>query len=156
MKKLIILFLAFFTYTSLLAQNDSQLNQLSFLTGYWVGDGFGGVSEEVWLPANNEIMTGVYRHFADGKLNFSEFMQISTIEDTLALRLKHFHPNMVAWEKKEDYVTFKLKSIEENKAVFGGLTFELMDPDHLKIELKMKRKDGSTFIETFNMTRKQL
>lgn len=156
MKNLKLFIIIIFTSFSTFAQNEEQLEKLSFLTGYWVGDGFGGISEEFWTPANNGVITGLYRHFGDNQLTFSEFIQISTINDTLALRLKHFHPNLIGWESKEDYITFNLKSIETNKAVFGGLTYELIDPKHLKIELKLKRKDGTTYVETFNMTKQEL
>ena len=156
MKPLLFSAILFFFNCSVKAQTTSQIEQLDFLAGYWIGDGFGGVSEEIWTPSSNGIITGLYRHFSDGKLNFSEFIQISSINDTLALRLKHFHPNLIGWEEKEDFVTFKLKSIEKNKAVFGGLTYELLDPNHLKIQLTMRKKDGSKFVETFNMVKKQL
>jgi hypothetical protein len=41
-------------------KTDFDINNYTWLAGHWTGDGFGGVSDEVWsLPANGTMM-GVY------------------------------------------------------------------------------------------------
>ncbi len=156
MKKLLIPFL-FVLCIQVSAQNaNPSVEDLNFLQGYWIGDGFGGVSEEVWTPATLGRMNGFYKHMKDDQTTFMEFMDISTVNDTIRLRLKHFNPDMTGWEEKDKYVTFTLESLEPNKAIFKGLTYELVDPNYLKVSLKLKQKDGSTRIEVFNFRRKTL
>ena len=45
-----ILFIAVFVLIgfSTSAQEEISINQFSWLTGHWIGDGFGGESEEIW------------------------------------------------------------------------------------------------------------
>ncbi|WP_422359518.1 DUF6265 family protein [Reichenbachiella sp.] len=156
MKKLLIPFLFVFCFHANAQTNKPTMNDLNFLRGYWVGDGFGGVSEEVWMPASLGRMNGIYKHMKDDKTTFMEFMDISIVQDTIRLRLKHYNPDMTGWEEKDKYVTFTLESIEPNKAIFKGLTYELVDPNYLKVSLKLKQKDGSVNTEVFNFRRKTL
>ena len=37
------------------------IGQFSWLTGYWVGDGFGGVGEEMWSQPLANTMVGTFR-----------------------------------------------------------------------------------------------
>lgn len=156
MKKLLIPFLFVFCTQVYAQDTQPSIEDLNFLQGYWVGDGFGGVSEEVWMPASLGRMNGIYKHMKDDKTTFMEFMDISTVEDTIRLRLKHFNPDMTGWEEKDKYITFTLESIEENKASFRGLTYELIDPNALRVSLKLKQRDGSVNTEVFNFKRKSL
>lgn len=76
---------------------EPDLDQLDWLTGHWQGDGFGGSSEEIWSPARNGVMMGMFRHHkADGDLNFYEFFTI----DADGLKLKHFNPDMTGGKKR--------------------------------------------------------
>lgn len=156
MKKLLIPFLFVLCLQANAQENQPTIDDLNFLRGYWVGDGFGGVSEEVWMPASLGRMNGIYKHMKDDQTTFMEFMDISTVNDTIRLRLKHFNPDMTGWEEKDKYITFTLLSVEPNKAMFKGLTYELVDPNYLKVSLKLKQKDGSVNTEVFNFRRKIL
>lgn len=156
MKKLLIPFLFVLCFQSNAQDRKPTMDDLNFLNGYWVGDGFGGVSEEVWMPASLGRMNGIYKHMQDGQTTFMEFMDISEVSDTIRLRLKHFNPDMTGWEEKDKYVTFTLQSVAPNKALFKGLTYELVDPNYLKVSLKLKQKDGSVNTEVFNFSRKTL
>ena len=155
MKRIFIPLFFVFSYTAI-AQTNPSIEDFSFMRGYWVGDGFGGISEEVWTPPIAGKMNGLYKHIKDGQTTFMEFMDISSVNDTIRLRLKHFTSEMIGWEEKDGFVTFTLESVEPNKATFKGLTYELVDPDYLKISLKLKQKDGSINTEVFNMRRKTL
>jgi len=129
--------------------DEADLTQLVWLTGHWTGDAFGGTSEEIWSPPNNNLMMGMYRHYKDdGSINFYEFMLI----DATGLKLKHFNSDMTGWETKDEYLTFKFESQETNRIVFRGLTFEKTSDDTMDISLKMKQ--GEAFhTEIFHMTR---
>ena len=95
-------------------------------------------------------MMGVYRHHnGDGSLNFYEFLVL----DETGLKLKHFNPEMVSWESKEDFVHFELIEFTENKIVLKGLIFELKSENEMEIKLDLKNGDKK-WTEVFKMTRK--
>lgn len=60
------------------------------------------------------------------------------------------------WEEKDDHVTFSLVSVSGNKTVFGGLGYELITADQLRVELKLGQSDGSLNTEVFSFTRSAL
>ena len=122
----------------------------SWLQGSWVGDGFGGSSEEIWSkPSADGTMMGVFRHHnQDGTLNFYEFMVL----DSTGLRLKHFNPDMLAWESKEDFVHFKAIEFTENKISLKGLVFERKSDKEVEIRLDLKEGEKK-WTEVFSMRR---
>ena len=64
-------------------------------------------------------------------------------------------PDFIGWEEKEDYLSFKLSKIEKNSAEFGGLRYQLIDPDHLIIELDMGQSDDTIRTEKFNLAKEK-
>ncbi|WP_436514539.1 DUF6265 family protein [Ekhidna sp. To15] len=149
MKKLLLL-LTLSVFSNSVAFGQETV-PYAWLAGTWTGDGFGGTSEEMWSePSADGTMMGTYRHHkGDGSLNFYEFM----VMDSTGLRLKHFNPDMMAWETKEDFVHFKLIEFAENKIVLKGLVFELKSDTELEIRLDLKDGDKK-WTEVFKMTRK--
>ena len=134
------------------AQEKVSIEQFAWLSGHWIGDGFGGVSEEVWSEPRGGSMVGLYRHLADGKNNFYEILTIYEDEGSIKLRLKHVNPDMTGWEEKDEYVNFPFVSAEEGKAVFKGLIYELTGPDTMKITLTLRDKE-KTWDEIFTFKR---
>lgn len=130
------------------APKKFDINDYQWLAGHWTGDGFGGVSDEVWsLPANGKMM-GMYRNLQDGKVVFYEFI---TLDET-GMKLKHFEPDMKAWEDKEDFVHFELIEATPDKLSFKGLIFEKKSDNEMEISLRLKR--GETVeTEVFHMKR---
>ena len=124
------------------------IDQFAWLTGHWVGDGFGGVSEEMWTEPKGGAMLGIYRHLKEGQNNFYEFIQLSEEDGTVRLRLKHFNPDMTGWENKEDYVEFPFVSVEPDKAVFKGLVYERVADGGMKVTLTLHDKE-KTWEEVF-------
>ena len=125
-----------------------DINNYSWLAGHWTGDGFGGVSDEVWsLPADG-VMMGMYRNIQDGKVAFYEFI---TLDET-GMKLKHFNPNMEAWEEKADFVHFEMIEATPNKLSMKGLSFELKSKNEMEIALRMRRGD-KVETEYFQMRR---
>lgn len=149
MNKGLILIITLLISFSGFAQNEVPY---AWMEGSWVGDGFGGTSEEVWsAPADDGTIMGSFRHFkADGSLNFYEFLVL----DSTGLRLKHFNPDMTGWETKEDFVTFKMIESTENKLVLKGLVYERVSETEMKISLDLKNKEGEKWTEIFTMRRK--
>ncbi len=132
---------------------DSDIPNYSWLEGSWEGDGFGGRSEEVWsAPSPDGKMMGVYRHHkGDGSLNFYEFLVL----DEQGMHLKHFSPQLHAWEEKEEYLTFEKIRYAEDSLIFKGLEFHYLPPDSMRIHLKMRNAEGQVRTEVFNMKRKK-
>ena len=120
-----------------------------WIEGHWVGNGFGGSSEELWSPPDRDgKMMGMYRHYkADGSLNFYEFL----ILDSAGMHLKHFTPSFHGWENKDEFLTFKKINYTDSTIELKSLRFELISPTEMKIYLRMK----GDHTEVFDMRRKE-
>lgn len=127
---------------------EFDINHYTWLAGHWIGDGFGGVSDEVWSLPSDGVMMGMYRNIQDGKVSFYEFI---TLDET-GMKLKHFEPDMKAWEEKADFVHFELVEATPDKLTFKGLVFEKKSANEMEISLKMRR-NGKIETEVFHMKR---
>jgi hypothetical protein len=95
MKSTILYFTLFFIFYQAQAQirelaadqeaGKGNLSQMEWLTGYWTGEGFGGECEEVWMPLVDIHIIGTFRFWSEGKLIFSEFMNLVQEGDTFLL-----------------------------------------------------------------------
>ena len=141
---------------TLAQQQEISISDFGFLQGYWQGTGFGGQSEEIWMPPKNGRMFGVFKQSQDGELVFTEFMEIIESGESFLLRLKHFNPDFSGWEEKDEHVTFNLTSVSKTKAVFGGLSYEIVGTNSLQVQLKMRDDEGNTFTEIFDFERSEL
>jgi hypothetical protein len=55
---------------------EADLSDLAWLTGYWISDKRGMLSEECWLPPDGGVMLGLQRDtFSDGRM-FFEYLRI--------------------------------------------------------------------------------
>jgi len=122
---------------------QAAIDDFSWLSGYWKGEGLGGVSEELWGRPHADRMYGTYALFKEGEAVFSEAMLMTEHAGTVELRIKHFSGDFVAWEEKEDYVTFSLVRLGDNEAYFSGLTFRRTD-DALSIFLVLSQEGERT------------
>jgi hypothetical protein len=131
----------------------ATLADMAWLEGHWVGEGLGGVSEELWSPARGGAMMGTYRLLKDGKPVFYEFLMVVEENGTIAMKLKHFNPDFTGWEEKAGVVTFKLVAVEARAVHFDGLSFFRDGDDELRIYLLLRDKDGTVREEQFRMRR---
>ncbi len=136
------------------APGKGSLSDLNWLTGYWKGTGLGGECDELWMPAADNSMIGIFRLMKDGKLNFSEYMIMEESEGTVTLKLKHFGRDLTPWEEKDKWVTFNLIKIEEKTAYFNGITYH-RNGEELIIKLNLKSKDNE-WTEEFRFTKGNL
>lgn len=156
MKKIIfILFLTNLIFAQEIP-NDSEketnhlsvkISDFNWLANFWVGEGLDGYCEEVWLPAIDNAMHGIFRFVVNGKIIFTEYMILEKLDDNIYLKIKHFNRDLSAWEEKDQWTIFPFIKLEDQKAYFKGITFERLN-DQLTIQLTMKNKDV-TKIETF-------
>jgi hypothetical protein len=123
--------------TGLTAQNaedrPTSLDDLAWLVGRWQGEGFGGVIEETWFPAEAGSMMGTFRLAHDGEVAFYEFMTITIEDGSPLLRLKHFNADMTGWETKDEVITFVTRYVKPDEVGFDGLTYRLTSKDSLTI-----------------------
>ena len=132
----------------------ASLDQINWLVGYWKGTGLGGDCEELWLPAADNSMTGVFRFQSSGKINFTEYMFIEESGESLTVRLKHFGRDLTPWEEKEKWIEFKLVKLENQTAYFHGITYQRKN-DQLYIWLNIKNNQ-KTWIEEFKLQKTTL
>lgn len=132
---------------------NASIEDVAWIQGYWKGEAFGGISEEVWTPPLGGSMNCIYKSVVDGKVNFYEMLSIMEENGSLVLKLKHFNPDMTGWEEKNKTIDFPLVKIESKKAYFSGFTFERVDADHLNVYVIFKDKDGNRKETKFPFTR---
>lgn len=149
MKKIILICSIFMMHFAS-GQNASQY-PYSWITGTWVGNGFGGISEEVWSePSSDGVIMGSFRHTSlEGVINFYEFFLL----DSTGLKLKHFNPDFSGWEEKEKFVHFKMIEVTENAIVLKGLVYERLSDTEMEIRLDLKEGDKK-WTEVFKMQRR--
>jgi hypothetical protein len=81
---------------------------------------------------------------------FYEFLTL----DESGMKLKHFNPDMEAWEEKKDFVHFELLEATADRLIFKGLVFERKSDTEMEISLKMK-ENGEIHTEVFRMKRQK-
>ena len=131
----------------------ATLADMAWLAGNWTGEGLGGISEEMWSKPAGGAMVGTYRLIKEGKPVFYEMCWLVEHEGTIALRLKHFNPDLTGWEEKDKTVDFRFIKKDGNRIYFTGLTFELSGNGGVNIYLALRQKDGTVREEVFRMRR---
>lgn len=137
------------------AAAPTTVEEMAWLTGRWVGDGLGGSTEETWGAPEGGVMIGTFRLVRNSRPVFYEFMTLSQTENGLALRLKHFNPDMKGWEEKEKFVEFRYIGSDGPLVHFSSLTFDRSEPNSLTIYLALRQKNGELREEKFRMTRQK-
>ncbi len=131
---------------------SSPIDQFAWLAGHWRGEGLGGVCEEVWSRPLAGTMMGSFRLVKEDQVVFYELMVLGPDKEGMALKVKHFSKDFVAWEDKEGAVRFGLESVKSGEADFAGLTMK-RDGDKLDLQIKMRSSDGSTAWEPIRLRR---
>ena len=122
----------------------ARIADLAWLAGYWRGEGLGGACEEIWSQAAGDRMQGIFTLSREGELVFSEAMSLVEEEGSLVLRVKHFTPEFVGWEEKDDYVSFPLVRLGDKEAYFRGLTFRRRSSAELLIYIVLTSEGRKT------------
>lgn len=122
-------------------QLEPKLEHISWISGTWHGEAFGGQTEEIWSEPSGGSMMASFKLINDGKVTFYEIEVIREIENSLVLQLKHFGPDLKGWETKGETVDFPLKEITKDKVVFEGMTFERVSDTEMNVYVDIKEKD---------------
>ncbi|MFC3880637.1 DUF6265 family protein [Algoriphagus namhaensis] len=130
-----------------------NLDELEWLVGYWEGEVFGGDAEEVWMPAVDGHMIGTFRFWSEGKLVFSEFMNLVQEGDSFTLKLRHYNPDLSAWEEEGEWTEFRLVETGPNSVWFDGLTM-IRKGDVIQLHLALT-ENGKEMTESFTYQKGQ-
>ncbi|MCR9247609.1 MAG: DUF6265 family protein [bacterium] len=124
----------------------------AWLTGHWVGEGFGGESEEVWLPARDGTLSGIFRLVVSGKVRFYELFTIAEIDGELQMKLKHFHADLRGWEERDEVLTWPGTDLGPSSVTFGPVRYELLAPDRLRASVTVE-ENGTTGVQHLEFRR---
>lgn len=119
----------------------------AWLSGRWVGEGFGAHVEEVMSPPAGNAMIGHFRMWNKDGPSFYEIVQVREEGGSLVYRVKHFNPDLKGWEEKDKTVDFPLVAVAPNALYFDGLTVKRTGPDELTHWVRIRAKDGSVVEE---------
>lgn len=132
---------------------EASLNDITWLSGYWKGEAFGGMAEEIWSPPLDGTMMFSFRLVADGKVSFYEFGHILETEGTLLLQLKHFDGDLKGWEEKTETIDFKLVKVENYRLFFDDFTIERISDTEINMFVEVGEEDGTSNEVKFNYHR---
>ncbi|TXG35234.1 DUF6265 family protein [Seonamhaeicola maritimus] len=132
---------------------EPKLENISWISGNWKGEAFGGITEENWSTPSGGSMMATFKLINNNKVSFYEIEIIRQLENTLILQLKHFHNDLKGWETKDETVDFPLKYITKDKVVFEGMSFEKVNDKEMNVYVDMHEKDGTTKTIKFNYTK---
>ena len=129
------------TFSDSIGSPKADLSSMRWVEGHWKGEAFDGITEEVWTPPLGGSMVCAFKLVVDGKVKFYELVTISEENNTLVLRLKHFHSNLKGWEEKDKTVDFRLVKATDNKIYFDEFTFERVGARKMNIYVVIKSKE---------------
>lgn len=127
-----------------------KLENITWISGNWKGEAFGGITEENWSEPLGDSMMATFKLVNDNKVVFYEIEIIRQVKNTLVLQLKHFDNDLKGWETKDETIDFPLKEITRNKVVFEGMTFEKVSENEMNVYVDITQKDGSIETAKFN------
>lgn len=131
----------------------ATLKNIEWLSGHWKGEAFGGIAEEIWSPPTGNSMMFTFRLVSEGQVSFYEFGHILETDGTLILQLKHYDPNLIGWEEKEETIDFPLVKVADNKLYFDDFSIERISDQEITMYVVIAEDDGSENEVQFNYQR---
>lgn len=131
----------------------ATIDDMAWFAGTWRGDGLGGDCEEIWSAPNHGTMMGMYRLLRDGRPSFYEFLTLIEEDNSLTLRLKHFHPDLRGWEEHDESLQMRLVAKRDGRLYFDGITFEPRVDGTVTIYLAVQPGNGPIREEVFRYER---
>lgn len=122
----------------------ATIEDASWLSGRWVGEGFGGQMEETWAPPVGGQMVGHFRYWREGQPQFYEIMMIDVVEAGLRMRVKHFNPDFVGWEDRDGWHSFEPVSAGPGALVFDGLEIRREGADRIVMSIRIRNGETVT------------
>ncbi len=135
------------TATSLPALADPakpSLDAFSWIAGRWQGQLAWGMIEEIWSPASNGVMMGMFRMESKGKASLYEFMTLEQTPAGVSLKIRHFNGAFTAREEKDKPVDFALTGIAGPESTF------FVDEGSAKVTLVYRKLGADSMEVDFN------
>jgi hypothetical protein len=129
---------------------EPKLQNISWISGNWKGEAFGGFTEENWSEPSGDSMMAAFKLIVNNKVAFYEIEIIREVENTLILQLKHFNNDLKGWETKDETVDFPLKKVTETKVIFEGMVFEKINETEMNIYVDIHQENGTVETVKFN------
>jgi len=120
----------------------ATLDDVAWLEGRWTGTGLGGRADEVWMRTGHAF-AGVFTATANDQVRFHEIITVIEEAGSLVMILRHFGPDLVAWEEKDQTMRFPLVRVDETGAHFSGLSYRREGDDGLRIHVVVDRTDDA-------------
>lgn len=146
-------FAALILSSPVLADPLSARHVMDWMEGCWTGEGFGGEVVECWMTSPDGRMTGSFQLVNNGELGMAEIFMLADFPDGPAIRLRHYNPDMSAWEAEGEYTNFPLLDAGEDFTRFEGVTFRRTGEDTARVEV-MIESVGEVRTEILNLTRR--
>lgn len=102
------------------APSRAVLSDLSWMSGRWIDESGGNLSEEVWSAPAGDSMMGMWRYVKGGNVAIFEILTITLEPGGIVLRLRHFDPDLVGREDRATPVELSLVGWKEREATFEG------------------------------------
>ena len=131
----------------------AKVADLAWLVGEWTGQGFGAQLYETYSAPIGGQMPGHFYVAKDGKPSMYEFVMIAEAGNSIEYRVRHFNPDMTAWEDKGHFIRFPLVAVEKDSWYFDGLTIRRTGPDTADHVVLIKQKDGKESEEVLRYRR---
>jgi hypothetical protein len=127
--------------------SDTEIDQISWITGHWRAEALDGICEEIWSPPLGNSMMGMFRLVKDDSVVFYELMTISMVSGKPNLKIKHFNADMTGWEEKDESTEFHSVSLSDSLAVFDGLSFLKQGEDGMQVTVTIENDGEMAEIE---------
>lgn len=98
----------------------ARLADVSWISGRWLSDEKGTLSEESWGPPAGDSIVGTWRLAVNGSVKVVELLTMVEEEGRVVLRLRHFDRRGVAREEKDRPLVLPLVARGTRVAVFEG------------------------------------
>lgn len=117
------------------------------------------VWEESWAPAMGGALVGTFRLVDGDAVRFYELMTLEPgAEGGPELRIRHFGPDLAAWEDTDGALSFVQSEASGQRVVFQrnneptSLVYQRTD-DGLVVELRKQPAGAAATVSTFRMGR---
>ena len=117
-----------------------------WLAGTWIETNDPRRCDELWTRNMADNMAGVFKWMQDGKLRMYEFMVLERRDNGIQLHLKHFGPDLVGYEEKDQSEILDMVLCEERRFICKRRP-ELGEP--LWIEYRLTG-DGMLIVDVVN------
>lgn len=117
MRKALLLVVIILFAGQIQAEKRYSIDDLSFMTGRWTGEGFNGQMEEIWSQPYGLTMVATFRLVMKDTAKVLEYIVVEETDTDLILRFKHYNRMMVPWE--EEPLTYYVTDLGASRVVFS-------------------------------------